>query len=494
MNIRMLYTAGVICLLESAIVLRSWSMFRLSRVLACVGVLAASSAMAFEKPPFPRISNYFIGGAQNYEDAAVQQQLAKFNFSVLTIFPGWDAAHGMSYQQMVLKIKALNPNTMVFPYLMMMSSYPTSNGALPELSAKLDAQHWWLYASGTSGNALDDPWPGQKRINSTLLTATDSNGDRWVDWFPKWAVNRYYSAAPAIDGFWTDGVATKPNMNGDWNVDGAVDDQHDASVGQWYRQGYAHYFGALRSAMPGKYLLGNIADWGKSDSIMTEYSGMLNGGLMEGMIGYSWSVENWGGWQGMMSWYRKTLTNVAEPKLVQFHALGSLTDYQNMRYGLASCLMDDGYFVYSYVISPNTDARYGEAPWFDEYDAKLGYATSAPAMAEWQSGVYRRDFQNGIALVNPKGNGARQVFLEADYVKLSGSQAPGVNNGQTVRSVTLQDRDGIILMRAGAPQSASTTTPASTPTMTPAAAPVTTASPQPAGAKVPVPPPSIAVH
>jgi hypothetical protein len=73
----------------------------------------------------------------------------------------------------------------------------------------------------------------------------------------------------------------------------------------------------------------------------------------------------------------------------------------------------------------------------------LGNAISSPQTAAWQHGVYRRDFDNGIALVNPKGNGAQTVQHETSYKRLLGSQAPGVNNGQTVTSVTLQDRDGI---------------------------------------------------
>jgi Hypothetical glycosyl hydrolase family 15 len=122
-----------------------------------------------------------------------------------------------------------------------------------------------------------------------------------------------------------------------------------------------------------------------------------------------------------------------------------------MRYGLATCLMDDGYYEFI-----GTD--YHTILWFDEYNASLGQATSPPPTAAWQSGVWRRDFQNGIALVNPKGNGIQTVTLETSYQKIKGTQVPSINNGQTVTTVTLQDRDGIILMRVGA--AATATTPA----------------------------------
>jgi hypothetical protein len=58
-------------------------------------------------------------------------------------------------------------------------------------------------------------------------------------------------------------------------------------------------------------------------------------------------------------------------------------------------------------------------------------------------------------LVNPKGNGVRTVTLETNYVKIKGTQAPTVNSGATVRTVTLKDRDGIILLRTGATATAS---------------------------------------
>jgi hypothetical protein len=128
--------------------------------------------------------------------------------------------------------------------------------------------------------------------------------------------------------------------------------------------------------------------------------------------------------------------------------VGDPTDYQSFRYGFSSTLMDDGYYQFHSIAGSG-----GDWPWFDEYNYqhKFGAATSAPPTTAWQKGVYRRDFANGIALVNPKGNGAQTVTLEATYNRRSGTQAPSINNGQAVRTLTLQDRDGIILLRNGTP-------------------------------------------
>jgi hypothetical protein len=163
---------------------------------------------------------------------------------------------------------------------------------------------------------------------------------------------------------------------------------------------------------------------------------------MEYILGASFSSENWSGWTEMMSQYRKMIGALAEPKLALFGQTGSATDYQGMRYGLASCLMDDAYFTYT-----DSANEYGSVPWFDEFDVKLGKSVQSPPTAAWQKGVWRRDFQNGIALVNPKGNGSVTVTLEEDFKRISGKQDSVTNNGQTTRTVTLKDRDGIILLR-----------------------------------------------
>jgi len=60
--------------------------------------------------------------------------------------------------------------------------------------------------------------------------------------------------------------------------------------------------------------------------------------------------------------------------------------------------------------------------------------------------VYRRDFRNGVVLVNPDSM-PTQVPLEAYFRKIKGSQAPTINSGAYVASVTLPPQDGIILLR-----------------------------------------------
>ena len=170
--------------------------------------------------------------------------------------------------------------------------------------------------------------------------------------------------------------------------------------------------------------------------------GKYNGAVFEGMLGRGYSIETYAGWGEMMKGYRKIMATVAAPKYVLCVQGGQITDYQAMRYGLASCSLDDGYYSFT-----NDADSYHHIARFDEYEADLGMPTSSPPTAAWQNGVYRRDFENGIVLVNPKGNGARTVSLGGEFVKLKGTQVPAINSGATVTSVTLSDRDGLILKR-----------------------------------------------
>jgi hypothetical protein len=116
-------------------------------------------------------------------------------------------------------------------------------------------------------------------------------------------------------------------------------------------------------------------------------------------------------------------------------------DYRFFRYAYASCLLDDGYFSFT-----DKSREYSSVPWFDEYDHKLGYARSGPPTAAWSQEVWRRDFQNGVVLVNPTIL-ARTVKLEPGLRRLAGNQEPSVNNGSAVGQVTLGPKDGIVLLR-----------------------------------------------
>jgi hypothetical protein len=354
----------------------------------------------------------------------------------------------MTMQQVVSSIKTQNPATRVFLYVDINELQNPASSAWSTVQDKLNQMNWWLYPVGGSGTPVQSSFGSNfNEINSTVFTPTDSDGLNFLDWFANYTVQQFYTPSPSIDGIYIDNVFAKPRVTGDWNRDGTSDSPSSATTASWYRDGYVRFINQLRAQMPGKLQTGNVADWALSGNTIGQYDQQLNGGVLEGMIGYSWAPENWGGWSEMMREYRVIMAALASPKLAIFHANGSSTDYQGFRYSFTSCLMDDAYFYFS------NNNSYGDLVWFDEYDAKLGQAVSAPPTAAWSNGVYRRDFDNAIVLVNPKGNGARSVVLDQDVRRLSGTQAPGVNSGALVpagQAIQLADRDGIVLMRVAA--------------------------------------------
>ncbi len=415
---------------------------RLSRAfLMCLATVFSSSVLAFTEPPFPRIATVNFSQPQNYDNADFEARLARYNIAMFSVYPGWSGDGTKTMQQSVQAIKNINPNELVFLYISNNEIYNNQSAVAPLIN-KVNAQKWWLYPASQSGTKVASAFAGTTEVNNTLFAKPDSNGDRWVEWYAKWAVQQYYVPSPAIDGFFTDNVFWKPRVNGDWNLDGVSDSSSDPTVQQWYRQGYNRHFQVLNQQMPGKYQVGNVTDWGQSTSNLSYLSGVLNGGLIEALIGFSYSPETWGSWSEMMREYRAILSATIAPKLVMFGQVGVANDYQAFRYGFTSCLMDNGYYTFSLASN-----AYSGTFWFDEFNVKLGKAVTNPSTTAWQNGVYRRDFENGIALVNPRGNGAQTVTLESQFVKVSGQQDPATNNGQTVTTVTLKDRDGIILLR-----------------------------------------------
>ena len=421
-------------------------MFQKKSVFAgCAVVLLAARGRVAERPGFPRTGSLNIAAPQDYDDASYQQKLARVDMAVLSYWPGWNDTRRMTMEQVLRNIKAMNPDTKIFLYQNSMQ-VDGNSASVQQLRQKADQMRWWAYPSGTSGGRILTTFAAKNNkeiyvTNTTLFTPRDSSGYQWWEYHARWVVTNYYKPNPSIAGVFEDNVFWRPRVDADWNRDGVTDAKTGPNAGKWLREGYRQRFALMHQLMPGKYIIGNVADWGKKDAVLTELSGTLDGGVMEGILGTSYSPEKWGSWTEMMRWYRKTMAAIRDPKLVMFDQHGDAGDYQAMRYGLASCLLDDAYFAFS-------SNGYGNVNTFDEYDADLGQAVSPPSLTPWQKGVYRRDFENGIALVNPRGNGPVEVELETEFKHIAGKQAPAVNNGQTTRKVQLKDRDGIILLRA----------------------------------------------
>lgn len=406
------------------------------------------------KRDFPRLGGYKIGSPHAYSDPAYQANLAKLDIIVIDFFSGWGTIQKI--RGAAQGIKAKNPNIILLDYVIQESIHQTWSTLQP-LRDKLNANKWWLYAIGTSGALLVNSY-NAATTNYTNFVPKDANGDRWNTWFAKDVYNTMWSQVPEIDGSYTDNLWWKPRVSGDWNRDGTKDSRNDLTVQTWHREGMMTHVNQIKALMPGKFVTGNFGDWQHATTPLPEYDNQLHGGVLEHYIGAPWSPEgvdldgnknSWGSWQLMMKGYRKLMGMTKDPKLVIFNMKEHLNDYRSFRYGFASALMDDAYFDFS----SGDGGLYSTVPWFDEYDVAgtrttswLGAAIDPPQTAPWQNGVYRRRFRNGMALVNPRGNGDQTITVGPGFTRFKGGQDPVQNNGGPAATVLLKDRDGILLI------------------------------------------------
>lgn len=381
-------------------------------------------------------------GTKNYEDADYQRDLSRLDVVILGFYRGWQppgyAANAtLAMRKAVRAIKARNPAILVGQYTVLNEAYDDPNdAATADLREKLTASGWWL--RNAAGRKVQ--WTSEHsawETNFTSWTRADAAGRRW----PQWLADRNYSVffrdVPEFDVVYFDNVMATSRVRGDWNLGGRDADPADPGIVAAYRAGHLDYWSQMHKLLPGALLIGNT----DNDLANAQWRNRLDGGFLEGMMGESWSLEKREGWNMMMQRYRAVLQNTRQPKIVGFNVSGAVDDYRFFRYALTSCLLDDGYFSFT-----DKSRGFSSVPWFDEYDYKLGAALSAPPHAAWHEGIWRRDFQHGVVLVNPTAQ-TRTVNVESGLRRLAGKQDPAVNDASVASRVTLRGRDGIVLRR-----------------------------------------------
>ncbi|MEW6706243.1 MAG: putative glycoside hydrolase [Pseudomonadota bacterium] len=366
--------------------------------------------------------------------AGEPQLAAKFKLALVSFYAGMGKTRIQTY---VDQIKAINPSIKLGTYVVL-TEY--RDNALPthtdyELVTALDQNGWWVRDAVTGNKVQWTAGYGTWATNPTAWAKPDASGRRWPEFKAQFDTTHILGGIRGLDYIYVDQVNDQPWVVGDYMHNGTNQPKNDPTLGTEYRKGQVAYFNALRSLNPGKMILPNAG------SLATpEFINQVEGAFMECVIGKSWSIETWGGWNAAMNRYRAEMAQTKAPHDVVLQACGATADPALARYGLASALMHDGYFAYTV----NGQAA---PPWFDEYDAKLGTAVEPPPTAPTASGIWMRRYTNGVALVNPSKTTAASIDVGAGYKRLTGTQDPVVNNGQAERMVTLQPRTGLILIK-----------------------------------------------
>lgn len=388
---------------------------------------------------FPRLAALAYGGsAVKLEEPATQITLSKFNLVILGTWPGWGySAKTPSLRDAVRSIKAKNSDILIGHYTILNEAYLGKSGPFVERATKLEKQNWWLQkANGERVRWTDrfNAWD----INITEWSQPDLYGMRYPQWAADYYFRSYFGNIPEIDIWFFDNVTDMPFVKeADWKNIGSDQSNKDIDIQKAYRNGHASEWASARSYAPDVLLMGNTT----SDLASNEYAAKLEAGMIECAMGASWSLEKQLGWKKTMERYQALTRNLIEPKTVVFGVCGQdISDYQFFRYAFTSSLMGDGYFAF------NKNMTYSSWPWFDEYNVQLGKALESPQFKSRQDGTYRRLFERGLVIVNPTTKPI-SISIPQGFRRFYGTQDPIVNNGNSVVWLTVQAKDGIVLVR-----------------------------------------------
>ena len=411
-----------------------YSLLTISLVFS--GMLSATTSL--NGKPFPQLFGMNIG-AKNYDNTSYQNDLAKLDAVVLGFYKGWKGdINGEKIGSVLRNIKAINPNILLGQYTILNETYnlPNDTSTVDKLN-KVNNEKWWLLDK--DGRMLQ--WTSSYYawdINITSWTKADSAGQRYPEWLANRDYQVYFKNIPEFDIWYFDNVFWRPRLSqADWKQNGTNISNQDNTVQSAYRQAQVLEWQTAANLAPALMQMGNV----DSDMSDVEFKGKLPGAFIEAIMGKSWSLFTWSGWSNMMSYYDRVIKNSQEPSMVVFNVWGSPTNYRFFRFAFTSSLLNNGYFSFT-----DETKGYSSVPWFDEYNVNLGNAIDGPQMTPAINGVYQRQFENGMVLVNPSTL-TKSITIPAGYRFIAGTQDTITNSGQPATTVTLPAQDGFVLVK-----------------------------------------------
>jgi hypothetical protein len=145
----------------------------------------------------------------------------------------------------------------------------------------------------------------------------------------------------------------------------------------------------------------------------------------------------------MRSYLEKANLNV-EPRIQIINANSkNKNDEKQMRWGFGSTLLGNAYFSFDFG-----ETHHGQTWWYDEYDLSLGVPVSSAYRVDgpfdnYEKGLWRRDYENGIVLVNSYDKKINHD-LDKEYIKKINSNQGSI----LIKRIELEARDSVILLNA----------------------------------------------
>ncbi len=382
---------------------------------------------------YPRLVNYYLEWSLSPDEA---RDLAKWDLLIL------DMEVQENSPQAIKQIRNYNPDIKILAYITSQEIIDYSQQrfqANASLRAKLYNQideSWWL--RDYQGNKVSF-WQGTKMLNMTSGAGTSFRGEKWNEFLPRF-VNQEILSTGLWDGVFYDNTWGDISWHNNANIDVNNNKIRTSNtyMDRAWNEGTKEMLRISRNLNPEAIIMGN----GK---VFFEYQNYLNGMMLEDFPS-DW--ENGGTWSGSMQTYMRLQDynkNPQTPVILAFKDENK--PYQKMRYSLASTLMENGYFGYNKSIY-----KQGELWFYDEYEFSLGQPKSQAnnllsSSSHMQAGLWRRDFEEGVAILNSSQEKKSYFFEKEEFEKLKGDQAPDINDGTIVNYVNLNPKDAVILKK-----------------------------------------------
>lgn len=448
---------------------------------------------------FPRIGAHLLGRHEQFADPEVLRTLGRYSdLTVINFYPGWERRYKTSIAEVVRAIRAENPNTMIGAYhnISEVSERPNYQPLVDALyqgsvTGPYDTQDWW--ARTPAGERISD-WPKTYNTNITHFTTPNAEGKRYPEVYADFMYREVDSKAD-FDLYYID-IFTQSwrNSKTDFNRDGKADPATDPEVARWKRRASAGFVRYVKQTyFPDAALMGNCTTWFNGRHFnkaripdYPEYRGILDGALYEHVMGAGWSpsgtgktgerINKHGSFELALAGYRFVL-HYCKNDYVQFQPITLVENWKTLRYAFGMALLDNGFFAPNVTTKANKKGSHQAFPVMDEYTAGrpwtdpsstkwLGHPAptplGAPPVAPYQNGVWLREFEHGLVVVNPhiskqrKGapverRGAVTITLPpGDWRRFSGSQDPEHNDGLPCNGrLTIEAGDAYLLVRGG---------------------------------------------
>lgn len=392
-------------------------------LLLCVAVIALV-LLVFPRSiraarSFPLVSLYYVDCCFSMAEA---EDVAQFDLVILTMEAAEYNASGIE------RVRKLNPDIILLPYVPSQGIDFNSPSATRQALIDEVQDDWYL--KNPQGTIISRYF-GERDLNITRSDVQEALA-QFVD---KTLNDARCGSVHCWDGVFFDVVEDNVDYLGalDLNLDG----QADSNVNTQWVQAYVSMFRRTRQ------LLGDNKTIVINGVSNLDINADVNGRMFENFP-TPWHAD--GSWKGVVENSPTLRQHNEKPISIIYSAQGDRNQYKKVRYSLVSGLISGVYAGYDNGVDQHNSI------WlYDEYSAVLGTPAGKavnvlnPSDGTLRPGVWRRDFDKGIALLNSTQE-TRTITLDTGYEKLNGTQSK-VNNGDLVGQITLKPEDGIILYK-----------------------------------------------